>query len=419
MMDRRLDPAPPTGSPQERPRRHVAWRPGALAAFAALAFGAAACGSHEKAPTETAAPVVRGVPVETLQPTDVTDTYEAVGTVRSKVTSVLSAKVMGTVVAVPVREGDRVNRGQVLVEIDSRDTQTQVDKARAGIEEATEALAEVDSGMKAADQAVAAAEAQKKLALATFDRFQRLVQRDAVSRQEYEEVEARRAAAEAEAARAAEMRAGLAAKRRQVLAKREQAAADLANAQLYVGYARVTAPLAGLVTAKPVELGMLAAPGVPLVTVEDGRYRLEAEVEESHLGSIRVGQPVAVELDALARRELAGRVGEVAPSTDPATRSYTVKIDLPATSGLRSGLFGRARFPLGSRKVLTVPRAAVVVQGQLTGVYALEAGGVARLRLIQLGGATGDRVEVLAGLGPGDRIVAGGVSQVRDGARVQ
>lgn len=392
----------------------------AFAALAALALGAAACGRHETPPPPSAAPTVRGVPVETLQPVEAADTYEAVGTVRSRASAVLSAKVMGTVVGLAAREGDRVRPGQTLVEIDARDAQTQVDKARAGIREATEALVEVDRGEKAAEQAVIAAEAQRSLAAATYERYQRLLQREAVSRQEFDEVEARKRAADAEASRAAALREAVAAKRNQVLAKRDQASADLANAQLYVGFARVTAPLAGVVTAKTAELGTLAAPGVPLVTVEDGRYRLEAAVEESRLGAVRVGQPVPVVLDALGDRELSGRVGEVAPSADPATRTYLVKIELPAAAGLRSGLFGRARFPSSaSRRVLTVPRAAVVVQGQLTGVYALEAGNVARLRLIQTGETRGDRVEVLSGLAPGDRVVAAPSAQVKDGVRVE
>ncbi|MBI5018547.1 MAG: efflux RND transporter periplasmic adaptor subunit [Deltaproteobacteria bacterium] len=387
-------------------------------AIAALGLLAAACGKPEGFKPE-AVPTVRGVGVEVMRPLAVRDVYEAVGTVRSCTTAVLSTKVMGTVVAVPVREGDRVRAGQVLVEIDSRDTQTQVEKARAGIREATEGLEEVDRATGAADQAVIAAQANRKLAAATYARFDRLIQRQAVSQQEFDEVEARTVAATAEAARAAEMRETLVAKRKQILAKRDQALADLSNAQLYVGYARVTAPAAGVVAAKTAEVGTLAAPGVPLITLEDALYRLEASVEDSRVAHLRVGDRVPVRIEAAGTRELEGRVSEIAPVADPATRSLTVKIDLPPGLGLRSGLFGRALFPAGEHVTLTVPCSAVVEQGQLTGVWALDAGNTAHLRLITVGKARGDRLEVLSGLSEGDRIVAEGAGRVRDGARVE
>jgi multidrug resistance efflux pump len=327
---------------------------------------------------------------------------------------------VGQVLAVRVREGDRVRAGQVLVEIDARDVEAQAAKARAGVRESQEAVEEVDRALAAADQGVAAARANGDLAGATLERYRMLAARNSVSRQEFDEVEARHKAAAAEVLRAVELRAGLAAKRRQVLARGDQARADVAGAAAGVSYTTVRAPFGGVVTAKQAEVGSLAAPGVPLVTVEDdGRYRLEAAVDESRLPEVRVGSAVTVRVDALADRVLTGRVEEVVPAVDPGSRSALVKIGLGAAPGLRSGLFGRALFAVGEREALSVPRGAVVTRGQLTGVFAVDRSNTARLRLVQPGREFGDRVEVLSGVAPGDRVVVEGVERVADGSRLE
>ncbi len=112
-------------------------------------------------------------------------------------------------------------------------------------------------------------------------------------------------------------------------------------------YTRIAAPFAGVVTARSVEPGNLAAPGAPLLTIErEGAYRLEASVDESRLPFVKAGQAVDVALEALDRR-LTARVSEIVPAVDAASRAYIVKIDLPALPNLRSGMFGRAWFPDG------------------------------------------------------------------------
>ncbi len=210
------------------------------------------------------------------------------------------------------------------------------------------------------------------------------------------------------------------ARRNQVTARIDQARADVAGAQVYAGYSRITAPISGLVTAKQADVGTLAAPGAPLLTIEDGNnFRLEAAVEESRIRDVRLHQSVTVLIDALGGEELSGRVVEIAPATDPSSRSYTVRIELPSRSLLRSGLFGRARFTAGGRKTITIPPQSIVQRGQLTGVYVIDSSGIARLRLITLGKATGERVEVLSGLSDGDRVVTDAHAGVSDGGKVQ
>jgi multidrug efflux pump subunit AcrA (membrane-fusion protein) len=387
-----------------------------------LALLSASCGTKQEVATEVA-PTVKDVNVEQVALSAIDDYYEATGTVRSATTSTLSARVMGNVIALRAREGDRVRRGQVLVEIDNRDTLAQLQKAQAGLSESEHALGEAERSIQAAESARAAAEANKRLAATTFARYSALLERRSVSRQEFDEVEARYKVAQAEADRSEKMVQALAARKSQALARVEQARADISNARLVTGYARITSPVSGIVTARQTDIGQMAMPGAPLLTIEDdSRYRLEAVVEESQLARARTGDRVRVRIDALGDREIPGRVAEIVPAADPASRSFILKIDLPVEEyrgGLRSGMFGRAGFSAGQRQAITVPHQAIVERGQLTGVFVVDENGIARLRLIKTGKTFGERVEVLAGLSEGERIVTTRVGDVSDGSRIE
>jgi membrane fusion protein, multidrug efflux system len=381
-----------------------------------------ACGTKPQAAAEKPA-LVPGVKIARVANSSVDDYYEAVGTVRAATSSVLSARITGSVVAVHVREGDRVKAGALLVEIDNRDGAAQLQKAQAGLREAEQSLEEVDQSTRAAESAKAAADAQKQLALATFNRYKALLDRHSVSPQEFDEVQARNRVAEAEADRAEKMLKTLAARRSQMLARIDQARADIAAAQLYAGYARITSPVSGVVTAKRTDIGQTAAPGTPLVTVEDdSHYRLEAAVEESRIGTVHRGDAVSVLIDALGDEEFESSVDEIVPASDPSSRSVTMKVSLPAQAmgqGIRSGMFGKARLKTGQRQAILVPRQAIVNRGQLTGVFVIDDSGIARLRLIKTGRRYGDQVEVLSGLTDGERAIVEGAEAMKDGAKVE
>jgi multidrug efflux pump subunit AcrA (membrane-fusion protein) len=111
-------------------------------------------------------------------------------------------------------------------------------------------------------------------------------------------------------------------------------------------------------------------------------------------------------VDAFGDRRLTGKVVQIVPAADPSSRSFLVKVELPATPDIRSGLFGRARFQRGQRDALLVPRTAVVNRGQLQGVYVLGPDKLATLRYITLGKPDADRMEVLSGLQGGEQVVA-------------
>ncbi len=384
-----------------------------------LAMSVAACGQKSEAAAEKP-PVVKSARVERVSMSPVEDYYEATGTVRSKTTTVLSSKIMGTVITLRAREGDKVSVGQVLIEIDNRDANAQLQKAEAGLRQAQEGLAEAEQAINAAKSAQSAAETNKRLADSTYARYQSLFERTSVSPQEFDEAKARQEMAEAEARRAGDNLKMLAAKRQQALAGIDQAKAEVANGQVFVSYARITSPISGVVVAKHTEVGSTATPGAPLLMIEDdSRYRLEVAVEESQLGKIGMGQRARVRIDALGADNLEGGVSEITPVADPMSRSYTVKIDLPARQSLRSGLYGVARFASGQRKAILIPQKAVAQRGQLVGVFVVDNAGVARLRLIKTGKSYGESVEALSGIGDGERIVVDGAANVKDGEKIQ
>lgn len=379
------------------------------------------CGSKEE--FSKTAPVPRKVKIEKVQASPVEDTYEAMGTVRSKTISVLSSKVLGRIVSIPVREGDRVKAGQLLVEIDDREMKAQLQKSQAGLKETQYALDEIEKAIRGGEAEKKAADARLALASSTLDRFKGLFERRSVSSQEFDEVQTKNTAAKADADQASERLQALLAKKNQIIARIDQAKADTANAEAFLSHTRILSPIDGIVTTKPADLGQMAAPGTHLLSVEDeSHYRLEALVEESRISRIHLGDTVSVSIDALGQKPMAGQVSEIVPALDPASRSTIIKIDLraPDSSTLfRSGLFGKARFNTGAKQVLTVPVQSVLERGQLTFVYVVDPAKIAHMRLIQTGKRYGDRVEILSGLSEGDQVVLEPLSAVKDGAAVE
>lgn len=383
-----------------------------LAACGGAAHGGAARGAT---PGEPAIAATVGI----AKRAPFVERYEAVGTVASKTTSPLASRLMGQVTAVRVREGDRVRAGQVLVEIEARDVAANVARAEAGVAEAERSLVEIDRAVEAAEQARAAATASHDLAKATCERYAKLVEAQVVSRQAFDEAEARYKMAAAELARASTDVEMQRARRSQTLARIEQARAESRRANVSLGYATIVAPADGIVVAKTVEVGTMAQPGVPLLTIENpSTYRLEASVEESHAARVRLGAEVPVRIDALGGLEVPGSVAEITPAADPASRSVVVKIDLPATRGLRSGQYGVAAFPSGERTVIAAPRGALVERGQMTGIFVVDESNVARLRFVTTGERSGESVEILSGLDEGQRFVAENAGGLADGRKI-
>ncbi len=354
--------------------RHVL----AASVMVALLLLVAAC-SSEKPNTAPTPETVSGIALITTQRAPIPDYLEATGTVRAVQSAQLASQVMGTITRVNVHEGDSVRRGEVLITIDGAQPHA--------------ALQSANAGLQASNQAIAAAKADYALAESTMKRYQTLYDKQSVSPQEYDEVKAR---VEAAKARLDAAQAGSA-----------QARASVSESATAMGFTRIRAPFNGLVTAKLADPGAMAAPGVPLLVVEDpSRFRLEANVDESQIGIVKLGTSVPVIIDSLGGQEISGKVVQIVPAADPASRTFTVKIDLPANPRIRSGLFGRARFPQGEREAIMVPQAALLHRGQLDALYVVGKDEIASLRYVTVGRPSGNEIEVLSGLDGGERVVA-------------
>ncbi len=373
--------------------------------------GLAACQSS--VPEHPEAPAAAGAAVDlslgTVAMAEWPSVHEAGGVVRPRQTAVLSSRIVAPVLEVRVNTGDRVRRGQTLVVLDGRELQ-------ANAERATAAASGSKLGLQAAQAEARAAESALTLARLTYERVRGLAERKSATQQELDQATAVLAGADARVAgakaRVAEAEQGIAA-----TAAAQQAASVGAS------YTVLTAPFDGIVAARQADPGSLAAPGTPLLTVDDTTaLRLEVRIDESQARLVQVGTAAELRLDGAASetadRWQATKVSEVA-QVDPANHSFLVKFELPAGSDARTGQFGRARVLGPSRRVLAVPMAAIVRRGQLTFAYVVDASGAARLRMVSVGESAADRIEVLAGLQQGDRVVLNPPPSLEDGRPVR
>jgi RND family efflux transporter MFP subunit len=291
------------------------------------------------------------VPVLTVRNETIESVVTAAGALTSRNTSVLSSKVMGRVTSLAVQEGDQVRAGKLLLTIDSGEITAQAVQAQAAYNNA-------------------------KL---QYDRIKSLYDAKASTQMEMDQATL-----------------GL-----------ETAQAGLTAAKAMESYTRITAPINGQVMEKKINLGEMALPGQPVLKIEDNEHlRLEVTVREQDILQIRPGQQVKVQIDAMPGKDITGRVGQVVPAADIRTHSFVVKVDVPAEAGLITGMYGKAFFGTGKRDAILVPKEAVIALSGITGVYLVGDGERAFFQMVQTGEEQGGSIEVLAGLKPGDRVVA-------------
>jgi len=319
-------------------------------------------------PAATPAPLSLAVSsLETVTAVDtvVAATVEAAGIAAPIEQATLSTRLMGTVTDVLVREGDAVRRGELLVRLDTRDLTAKDDQMRAGL------AAAVSRANEAERYAV---------------RIRAL----------YADSAAPKALLDGAEAGLAQAQAGLAQARG---AQRELAAV--------AGYGAVRAPFDGVVTRRFVDPGAFAAPGTPLVTVQDGRtLRVSVTTTPDLARGIARGGMIETRIEGAPA---AARVEGVVPA--PGGALYTINALVNDRDGrYASGGAAVLLVPRGTRRAVFVPPATIARQGDLTGVRVLEAAGPT-LRWVRLGAARGELVEVLSGLQGGERLVVTRVSE--------
>jgi RND family efflux transporter MFP subunit len=337
-----------------------------LAGLATGALSLGACGSdrHADAASATLTPARLNGATITLKDTAMTAVFEASGVAEPMQQAMVSTKLMGTVTAVRVHEGDAVSAGQVLAEIDARDLTAKAAQVSAAI----------------ADAEAMHAEAQSHAA-----RFTALYTDSAATRAQYDAAMTGLARADA-GLRAAKAGAG--------------------ELEAVRSYAMVRAPFAGLVTMRHADPGTFAAPGAPLVTVHDvSSLRLSVSAPAETVRGLKRGAKLTATVDG---QPVTATVEGIVPAG--AGNLFTVNAVVGNRDGaLRAGSAATLSLPMGLTSGIVVPVSALLRDGDLVGVI-VRANGVDDRRWVRLGTVTATHAEVTAGLRAGETIVIPGTA---------
>ncbi len=426
-------------------RRALVWGGAAVAAIATLLAGCARSGNNNRSPSQ-AQKKIPLVETQAVTRGDIARAIETTGTVVFADEANVSPKVEQRIVWLQVEEGDRVTAGQILVRLDTTELDAQTRQAEAEVRVAEARLRDIEAGARSQEiRAAEAAAAQAKAQLAAArsaaedarrdcDRQRQLLAIGGASQQEVDHAQTRCDAASSQVGVA---EAGLAAAQERLSQLKEGATqTQLALAREQVAQARtrlsywesqasfcvIRAPISGVVTRKQQFVGDLASPKAPILTLADtSRTVIRTSVTDEVAARLRVGMPVRAEVDALPRSEpLSLRVSRIYPSADPTTRLITVELAAPMLAHVKQGSLARLAIILERHdNAVVIPAYAVVARpgGKLVAFVVED--GTAKERLIQPGIESGDRLEILSGLAPGEQLIVRGQERLKDGAEVK
>jgi RND family efflux transporter MFP subunit len=301
-----------------------------------------------------------------VQYREVEQTYSVEGLVEATRQSTISAQISGRIKEINFDVGSRVNKGQLILRIDERETA----QALAG-----------------SNAQVAQAQVTLQNTKATYERSRQLFEQKFISQSALDKAQADYQVARAQAA-VSEASAG--------------------QASLARGYSDVIAPYGGVVAARLVEVGEMVTPGKPMmVGFDPAEMRVIVNVPQYKLQEIGAHPKVMVELPSLSRWVKAESV-VVQPLADARTHSTQVRVSLPANeTGVYPGMFVRAHFVVGKANKLVIPNSAVLHRSEVVAVYVVDENNKVKLRQVRVGDVAADgAIEVLAGLNPGEKVAA-------------
>ncbi len=422
---------------------------GALLTFAATHFTSGAARQPKPTPpaaeAKTSAPA-QSVTVATVQTTPVNRTLKATGTVAAyEYVPVLSQAVGLQIIEILADEGDTIAAGQVLARLDDSVLQSQLAQAEASVAQANARLAELKAGSRNEEIARARqtirriqaeiAQAQSDWALAqkraernrtlqaegaiAQDRLDEILNEERSKRSEYEQAQARFGEAleqlrQLEAGARPEVIA-------QAQAQLKEARSRLRVVETQLNQTRILSPVSGKIAERNARVGDTTNGQNPLFRIiEAGRLELRLRVPETQLSGIRPGQTVQITSDADSRLKLTGRVREINPVVDEQSRQATVDVDLPVSDSLKPGMFLRGSVVTNSALSVTVPMEAVLPQSSGNAiVYVVGPDNTVTARGVSLGELmNGEKVEIVSGVKPGERVVVKGAAYLGEGDKV-
>lgn len=330
--------------------------------------------------------------VEVGKPTkgDISAQLSVVGNLIGAATVDVVPRTAGRLVAVNVKLGDRVNRGQTLARIEDQEINEQVKQAEASYQ--------------VSQATIRQREADLKFAQINLERSQNLFQRQLLPRQSLDDAEARQAAAAAQLDLAR--------------AQFQQAEARLEELRIAKGNTNIISPVNGFVGKRNADPGAWASQQAPVVSVVDiSSVRLVANIVERDLRLVNSGDPAVVEVDAFPGETFPGRIARVAPVLDPATRTAEIEIEVPNPSfRLKPGMYARMSVTIDSRANATlIPKASVVDYDGKRGVFVMAADNKAKFQPLEIGIEDEAHVEARNGISAGDTLVTSGASSLRNG----
>jgi multidrug efflux pump subunit AcrA (membrane-fusion protein) len=356
--------------------------------------------------------------------------FEATGSFAGDEQTDVAPTIGGKVVSVGVDLGSFVQKGQLLVQLDDRDARLRLEQAQAQVaqQEATVSQAEAKLGLKRGQQfdpqrvaEVGAARVALDLANLQLKRFDRLIESGDVSKSNYDEQKAQRDQLqqqyEAVVTQARQNFAAIQTARAGVAAARSQED----QARKAIADARVIAPISGFVADRPADVGEYLSTSSKVATiVKTNPLRVRIDVPEQALPNIKVGQSVSVTTSAYPDRNFSGRVARLSPNVTAASRTLTVEAEVEnSRNELKPGQFATIRIlqPQTEAAVL-VPSRAVRSEGNVSRVFVIK-DGRAEQRLVQLGQADGDLVEIKTGVAANEQVATSNVDQLIDGSPVR
>jgi HlyD family secretion protein len=365
---------------------------------------------------------------------DVTARVLASGSVTSIRDSKIGSKLSGRVAAVLVDEGQRVAAGTPLLRLDTGDLAAQEAQAEANVAAARANLARVLAGARREERqqsvnALHSAEASLSLAQANVQRFRSLKDQGAVSQQELDAAETQAQVAQAayDSARQAWIMMDTGARQediQQARAQVAQAEAGLALIQVQLRDSTIYAPFAGTITQRHVEPGEVVSSAsgsqssLFVLSQVDDVY-VEFVVPAQHRAELQQGQTAQMAVDGLPGKIFEGRVEEIRPAADVASRTFGVKVRIPNPQGiLRPGMFARGAIEVGVRHdVLQIPEQAVVTATSGPIVFVARDGRAIR-QSVAVGDTHDGLIEVKSGIAAGDQVVVQGQEALTDGQSV-
>ncbi|QEC69879.1 efflux RND transporter periplasmic adaptor subunit [Panacibacter ginsenosidivorans] len=351
-----------------------------------LLLSLAACSGDEKPGTLQSTDTAVAVTVTTPSGNTTANSITASGQVEAVQTANISTRVMGYITSIPVKVGDAVKAGQLLVSINSTDIQAK--------------RAQTDAMIA---QAQAAVESAKK----DYDRFTVLYAKQSATAKELDNVTLQYNAAKANLEAAKQMR-------------------NEANAQL--SYTNITAPFSGIVTQKLMDAGSMATPGMPILTIEqNGSFQVSASVPESQIALLKQGSIADLQIKSTGTT-LKGTVAQISQSSQNTGGQYIIKIHIADKdkTGLYAGMYVNVSIPVEKAVTTTVntnavlvPLSAIVNKDQLSGVYTVSSNNTAMLRWVRLGNTYGENVEVLSGLAANEKFISSADGKLYNGVPVK